>query len=639
MNTNFKKVIIFSLTILLNLSFFQAASVNAALTKDSLGSAPEFQKRADLNDSSSTELKINLSNEELGALKDKNLEEQTSTLKTQTKQERLNYVPGEILVKYKNTKINLDTATGRDIALNFTNSKFLEKKEDLRKNNISVLKIKENKTVEQKIAELGSDPNVEYAQPNFQYYPLAIFTDDPKRAELWGLDNEGLSQIVNGVAGTYDADIDAPEAWAINEGTNASIIVAVIDGGVAYNHPDLLENMWNGINCVSYTNTVLGGCNHGYDFEGSEDKTPLPTTSSHGTHVAGTIAAVKNNNIGIIGVAPNAKIMALKSSLTTAENVKAINFAKYNGAKIINASWGDGFNGGVYSHYFLDQALYNAIRDFSGLFIAAAGNAGQNHDSGNLNTMTYPAGFRVTSTAGPGLDNIIVVAAIDSDDNLAILRDSSGNPTKGSDYGVSSVDVGAPGGSDYKNSIYHGKQTIYSTVADSPLTSENFNSVTTPNLPSGWIKGGTNNKWATYDFSGDKVLYGQVPSFPYDNETNSTVTSPSYNLGGSTGGAVIDFDTRLESENRETIEETLEFTKELKSYGLNRASVHCLDIYPKTKYWDMVEKDEGNLRLRTKLYDWSVYSRLYPMTCCGDIPPDELKAYRDEGKMEFQEEL
>src|SRR3990167_922145 len=131
MNTNFKKVIIFSLTILLNLSFFQAASVNAALTKDSLGSAPEFQKRADLNDSSSTELKINLSNEELGALKDKNLEEQTSTLKTQTKQERLNYVPGEILVKYKNTKINLDTATGRDIALNFTNSKFLEKKEDL----------------------------------------------------------------------------------------------------------------------------------------------------------------------------------------------------------------------------------------------------------------------------------------------------------------------------------------------------------------------------------------------------------------------------------------------------------------------------------------------------------------------------
>jgi radical SAM superfamily enzyme YgiQ (UPF0313 family) len=95
----------------------------------------------------------------------------------------------------------------------------------------------------------------------------------------------------------------------------------------------------------------------------------------------------------------------------------------------------------------------------------------------------------------------------------------------------------------------------------------------------------------------------------------------------------------LESESRETIKETLKFTKELKSYGLNRASVHCLDIYPKTKYWDMVEKGEGNLRLRTKLYDWSVYSRLYPMTCCGDIPPDELKAYRDEGKMEFQEEL
>lgn len=143
---------------------------------------------------------------------------------------------------------------------------------------------------------------------------------------------------MRGISGTIDADIDAPEAWALNEGTNGTVIVAVIDSGVAYNHPDLLGNMWNGSSCVSDTGAALGGCNYGYDFEDS-DKTPLPTTSSHGTHVAGTIAAIKNNSKGSVGVAPNAKIMAIKSSLTTVDNVKSINFARYNGAKVINASW------------------------------------------------------------------------------------------------------------------------------------------------------------------------------------------------------------------------------------------------------------------------------------------------------------
>lgn len=502
---------------------------------------------------------LNLSDEELEALKAKKLEEQSPTSKTQdknsyldkglqdnSKQERLNYVPGEILIKYKNTKINLENVSGRANALNFTNSKSLENKEDLRKNNISVLKIKDTKTVEQKIAELKNDPNVEYAQPNYQYYPLAISSNDTDKANLWGLDNTG--QTVNTITGTNGADIDASEAWAINEGTNTSTIVAIIDSGVAYNHPDLTSNMWDGTNCKNENGSYLGGCNHGYDFE-DVDKIPLPINSSHGTHIAGTIAAVKNNNKGIIGVAPTAKIMALKTSYSTADNIKSINFAKENGAKIINASWGDSFSDatGAYIHYFLDQALYNAIRDFPGLFIAAAGNDGQNHDSGNLDTMMYPAGFRVSSTAGPGLDNIIVVAATDSDDNLAIFRDALGNPTKGSDYGTSSVDVGAPGGSGYKNGVYHGKETIYSTVADSIFLDETFEEVTPPNVPSGWIKGGAGNNWGTYDFNPSKVLYGDL-AYPYANNANTTVTSPAYNLAGNTSGATIDFWTRCDTE-------------------------------------------------------------------------------------------
>jgi len=94
----------------------------------------------------------------------------------------------------------------------------------------------------------------------------------------------------------------------------------------------------------------------------------------------------------------------------------------------------------------------------------------------------------------------------------------------------------------------------------------------------------------------------------------------------------------LEGDTRKTIRETIDFAKELKNSGLNRASVHCLDIYPKTEYWNMVERSEGNLKLKSELHDWSVLSRLNPMTSCGDITIEELKKLRDEGKEPFQEE-
>jgi len=480
--------------------------------------------------------KINSSSQEIKNLSFSssiNAKEKTGLEKSQQTKGRKDYVEGEILVKYKDTKINLNTTSGRVASLNFNKSKSLEKKEDLAKNNISVLKIKDAKTVEQKIAELKNDSNIEYAQPNFQYYSTNISSNDTYRTNLWGLDNTG--QTINGsygnITGTNDKDIDAPEAWAINEGTNSSTIVAVIDSGVAYNHPDLINNMWNGVNCKDENGGVLGECNHGYDYEDG-DNTPLPTTSSHGTHVAGTIAAVKNNTKGIIGVAPQAKIMALKSSLTTIDNVKSINFAKQNGAKVINASWAtySTIVGGYY-----DVALYNAIGGFPGLFVVAAGNgnntgAGFNHDDGVDTHKSYPAGFKITTPIGPGLNNIISVAATDQNDALSTF----------SDYGATSVDVGSPG------------TNIYSTIADTSVMSENFNSVTTPNLPNGWIKGGINNKWATYDFSGDKVLYGQVPSFPYDNDTNSFVTSPTYNLSNNISGATINFGTRCDTEYTNT---------------------------------------------------------------------------------------
>ena len=132
--------------------------------------------------------------------------------------EEKNYVEGEILIKYKKNKINLETSSGRAAAENFSRAKSMERKEDLREINISVLKIKDDKTVEEKIAELKNDPNVEFVEPNYKRYPTVISSNDYYKDLLWGLDNTG--QEVGGVTGTDDADIDAPEAWTISEGSS-----------------------------------------------------------------------------------------------------------------------------------------------------------------------------------------------------------------------------------------------------------------------------------------------------------------------------------------------------------------------------------------------------------------------------------
>lgn len=413
-----------------------------------------------------------------------------------------NYIDGEVLVKYKEKKINLKNVLGQNKARTFAlNNNFFIKRQNQR-HNIALLKSKTKADIETLVNTLKSDSNVEYVQPNYRYLPTDISTNDTYRASLWGLENTG--QNVNGIIGTLDADIDAPEAWAINEGTNSSTIVAIIDTGVAYNHPDLSDNMWDGTNCKDENGGVLGGCQHGYDYEDG-DKIPLPTNSSHGTHVAGTIAAIKNNSKGIIGVAPQAKIMALKSSLTTDNIILAIDFAKQNGAKVINASWGGPSN---------DALLKEAIDNFPGLFVAAAGNEGTDNDSSHL----YPCDF--TSV------NILCVAAIDQADLLASF----------SDFGITSVDIAAPG------------VNIFSLADDTDIYTENFEGVTPPALPAGWTSTGTINYWGTeiIGLSFGNVLIADVSS-TYHDSSNSSAISPTIDITTSTG-ATIDFWARCDTQ-------------------------------------------------------------------------------------------
>lgn len=412
-------------------------------------------------------------------------------------------IAGEILVKFKDRKIDLTTSVGRSSASRIAKSASLKKTDELRESNIALFTITDASSVEEKIDELEAHPSVESVQPNFIYTPTEITTNDSSRELLWGLDNTG--QNVNGIFGTQDTDVDAPEAWAINEGTNASVIVAVIDTGVAYNHPDLQANMWDGSNCKNENGqTIPGGCNHGYDYE-ENDVTPLPSYSSHGTHIAGTIAAVKNNTKGITGIAPSAKIMALKTSLTTGEIVKSIQFATHNDAQIINASWVGSFE---------DPLLKSAIAEFPGLFVAAAGNTATDNEASHI----YPSDF--------DLPNIISVAATDQIDDLAYF----------SNYGATSVDVGAPG------------VNILSTVAEATALSESFEGVTPSTTPDGWIKGGDQNSWSTY--STGIPEWGNILStdhgYPYKDNANTTITSPTVNLNVPL--ATIDFWTACDTE-------------------------------------------------------------------------------------------
>jgi len=422
------------------------------------------------------------------------------------------YVPGEVIVKFKTGKISLSCQAGLSEAKSFAAVQNLSLKENVQKQNIAVFKINDSRSVESAVQELKKNSNVEYAQPNFIYYPSDIDSNDTYKNLLWGIDNTG--QTVNGITGTADADIDAPEAWAINEGMNTSTIVAVLDTGVAYNHPDLAANMWDGANCKDENGDPLGGCNHGYDYLAG-DKDPLPVESSHGTHVAGTIAAVKNNGQGIIGVAPHAKIMAVKVGeefLSDAVIIKGIAFAEQNGAKIINASWGGSASScdDVY-----DEALYQAIQGFSGLFVTSAGNDSENHNGSSY--FGAPADYGETTSCWAGLDNIISVAATNSNDALAYF----------SDYGSNFIDVAAPGVDIYSTVDYY-----YSTIFN-----ENFEEVTAPDIPADWIRAGSANNWRSASVSSSNILYADS-SFPYADNASSSVTSPAYDLSSTTEAAL-----------------------------------------------------------------------------------------------------
>jgi len=303
------------------------------------------------------------------------------------------------------------------------------------------------------LANLKSLPGFKYLEPNF-LLQAAVLPNDPIYPSMDDLDNTGQS------GGTPDADIDAPEAWQFTTGS-PDVVVGVIDSGIDYNHPDLAPNIWTnpfeipGDGIDNDGNGYIDDI-HGWDFA-NDDNDPMDD-NFHGTHVAGTIAAVGNNNTAIAGISWSSKLMALKilDSTGTGElssAIAAINYADDMAARgvnirVTNNSYGDpGFS----------LAMEDAIRasaDAGLLFVAAAGNGG-NDGTGDDNDVTpfYPA-----SSAG---DNIISVAATDNHDQRADF----------SNFGANSVDIGAPGVTTWSTARGGGVTTLSGTSMATPHVS------------------------------------------------------------------------------------------------------------------------------------------------------------------------
>jgi len=328
------------------------------------------------------------------------------------------YVPGELLVKVRG-------GAESPAAMNANELVGATQLEQLGLSDWQRVKLPEGLTVDSAIAVYDTLPDVEYAQPNFYYHLLAT----PNDPSFTSTGMYGLGKI------------SAPQAWDLSTGSSA-VVVADIDSGLRYTHQDLAANSWinpgeiagNGVDddANGYVDDVRG-----WDFFYNLADPAPGTASGHGTHTAGTIGAVGNNGLNVVGVNWNVKIMPLKiyspngSDSTSAMLVNAYDYVwrmktrPVNPVNIVatNNSYG---NCGEACGY--DQATKDALDrmgDAGIVNVYAAGNDNNNNDTNP--GISYPSVYTSPS--------IISVAASTSTDAKASF----------SSYGLNSVDLAAPG--------------------------------------------------------------------------------------------------------------------------------------------------------------------------------------------------
>ena len=304
------------------------------------------------------------------------------------------------------------------------------------------LKLPQGIDVKEAVAAMGQDDRIAYAEPN-QVITLEEFQAAQSEAPqvnggaaeatpaarpndldpgLWGMENNGQT------GGKAGADVNALGAWEIQTGNGGADgpLIAVIDTGIDYNHPDLKNNMWS--NPGEIPGNGIDDDGNGYIddvhgvFPGASSealKGEIMDGNGHGTHCSGTIAAEGNNGIGVTGVMQNAKLLGVKifsdaGRTSAAQIIEGINYATSMNADITSNSWG----GGGYS-----QGIKDAFAASEALHVIAAGNSNYDNDKRD----NFPSNY--------DLDNIVAVAATNHNDEKASF----------SQYGANSVDVAAPG--------------------------------------------------------------------------------------------------------------------------------------------------------------------------------------------------
>ncbi len=396
----------------------------------------------------------------------KNKTKQTLIYPNQNDKKKKTYVEGEAVVMMKGSDL-VSTGASLNKIMDVSSSIKVENVSDFkeRKSSVSVVTVSSKKLSTKKIIdELKDEEDVLIAEPNYIYRASSI-TNDTYSNFQWSLENKGIN---NGKVGE---DIKPTEMWNKKSTEKDTPVVAIIDSGVDYTHPDLKDKMW--VN--PYQNKLKGV--HGFDFTGTIDDGEPMDDAGHGTHCAGIIGATRNNNEGVSGVADNVKIMALKflnsSGMGTTEDaVSAYNYI-YNAMKLgvnvvaINNSWGSNENSKILLN------IINKVGKAGAVSVCAAGNDGTDFDAEEEYTgendgddddgemifkkdifddddeeespYTYPACY--------DSKYIISVAATGEDGTVADY----------SNYGKNSVDIAAPG-SDILSTVSYNSflPTIYS---------------------------------------------------------------------------------------------------------------------------------------------------------------------------------
>lgn len=342
-------------------------------------------------------------------------------------------VPGEILVKYKG--MGLGRVFSASQAAKVVEAYPVASLATFATFGVQHLKVVGDQPVEKVLSRLRKDPSVELAEPNYRVYAIQAGapTNDPRWPDLWGL-----------------VKIEMPKAWGRSQGAR-DVVIAVIDTGIDYRHQDLAQNMWRNpgetVNGVDDDGNGIVDDIYGANFCGGRRTGDPLDDNRHGTHVAGTIGAVGNNGIDIVGVGWRFQLMAVKflcqdGSGNIADAIRGIEYALVKGAHILNNSWaGGGYSG----------ALEFAIREADRrgvLFVAAAGNDDRNIDQ----DPEYPASYRVP--------NLIAVGATTPQDTKARF----------SNWGATGVHVAAPGVS------------ILSTILNNKLAAYDGTSMAAPHV-------------------------------------------------------------------------------------------------------------------------------------------------------------